>query len=298
MIRRAFTLIELLVVIAIIAILAAILFPVFAQAKAAAKKTSDLSNQKQLATAFQIYLTDNDDLYPLGYVIEGDQVRTNQTQFPIDTPATWRTGMSAAYYAGREVAWSNSLYPYAKNYSIYESPGGTTQAIQGWAYPAGVQYANVGYVYNGLLSSYPSTAVTEPTKLRVLTMSYGAANFQGAARTAPEMSCDDPGPCQFVSASGPCDGSNGTWSEMNNPAGKSMWAFTKGVNAAFADGHARYQPVAGQATNASDYRTDFWAVYGAKGVPAWAEWQDSNWCHTMLFMPDFDFVNFGSPILY
>jgi len=49
---RAFTLIELLVVIAIIAILAAILFPVFAQAKAAAKKSSDLSNHKQLALGF------------------------------------------------------------------------------------------------------------------------------------------------------------------------------------------------------------------------------------------------------
>jgi len=58
--RRAFTLIELLVVIAIIAILAAILFPVFAQAKEAAKKTSDLSNMRQLATAMILYATDND----------------------------------------------------------------------------------------------------------------------------------------------------------------------------------------------------------------------------------------------
>jgi prepilin-type N-terminal cleavage/methylation domain-containing protein/prepilin-type processing-associated H-X9-DG protein len=59
--RRAFTLIELLVVIAIIAILAAILFPVFAQAKAAAKKTADLSNHKQMITALLIYAADNDD---------------------------------------------------------------------------------------------------------------------------------------------------------------------------------------------------------------------------------------------
>ena len=58
--RRAFTLIELLVVIAIIAILAAILFPVFAQAKAAAKKTACLSNEKQLGVATQLYLGDND----------------------------------------------------------------------------------------------------------------------------------------------------------------------------------------------------------------------------------------------
>ncbi|MES1228346.1 MAG: prepilin-type N-terminal cleavage/methylation domain-containing protein, partial [Armatimonadota bacterium] len=64
--RSAFTLIELLVVIAIIAILAAILFPVFAQAKIAAKKTSCLSNVKQMATAAQLYLGDFDDNYPLG----------------------------------------------------------------------------------------------------------------------------------------------------------------------------------------------------------------------------------------
>lgn len=60
--RQAFTLIELLVVIAIIAILAAILFPVFAQAKAAAKKTTALSNLKQLGTATFLYMNDADDV--------------------------------------------------------------------------------------------------------------------------------------------------------------------------------------------------------------------------------------------
>ncbi len=64
--HRGFTLIELLVVIAIIAILAAILFPVFAQAKLAAKKASDLSNEKQLDLAAIIYTNDYDDNLPLG----------------------------------------------------------------------------------------------------------------------------------------------------------------------------------------------------------------------------------------
>ena len=59
--KRAFTLIELLVVIAIIAVLAAILFPVFAQAKAAAKKTACLSNEKQIGlAAAMLYMNDND----------------------------------------------------------------------------------------------------------------------------------------------------------------------------------------------------------------------------------------------
>ncbi len=63
--KAAFTLIELLVVIAIIAILAAILFPVFAQAKEQAKKTRCLSNKKQVATSTLIYCSDYDDYFPM-----------------------------------------------------------------------------------------------------------------------------------------------------------------------------------------------------------------------------------------
>lgn len=62
--NKAFTLIELLVVIAIIAILAAILFPVFAQAKEAAKKTQSISNLKQVGTSVHVYLADYDDMLP------------------------------------------------------------------------------------------------------------------------------------------------------------------------------------------------------------------------------------------
>ena len=63
-VRRGFTLIELLVVIAIIAILAAILFPVFARAREAARKTSCLSNCKQMGLAMNMYLQDYDEIYP------------------------------------------------------------------------------------------------------------------------------------------------------------------------------------------------------------------------------------------
>jgi prepilin-type N-terminal cleavage/methylation domain-containing protein len=62
--QRGFTLIELLVVIAIIAILAAILFPVFAQAREKARQTSCLSNEKQLGTAISMYVQDYDETYP------------------------------------------------------------------------------------------------------------------------------------------------------------------------------------------------------------------------------------------
>jgi prepilin-type N-terminal cleavage/methylation domain-containing protein/prepilin-type processing-associated H-X9-DG protein len=73
--KRAFTLIELLVVIAIIAILAAILFPVFARAKEAAKGTDCLSNLRQMGAGLSTYLIDNDDTYPITFYMafEGQQ---------------------------------------------------------------------------------------------------------------------------------------------------------------------------------------------------------------------------------
>src|SRR5688500_9143161 len=65
--RRAFTLVELLVVIAIIAILAAILFPVFAQAREKARAAACLSNLKQLGLATAMYAQDHDELLPYGH---------------------------------------------------------------------------------------------------------------------------------------------------------------------------------------------------------------------------------------
>ena len=62
--NRGFTLIELLVVIAIIAILAAILFPVFAQARDAARRANCISDLRQIALAHQMYVQDNDDALP------------------------------------------------------------------------------------------------------------------------------------------------------------------------------------------------------------------------------------------
>src|SRR6266480_7474120 len=74
--KQGFTLIELLVVIAIIAILAAILFPVFAQAREKARQASCLSNNKQYATATLMYLQDYDETYPMNAYLNGTCVAT------------------------------------------------------------------------------------------------------------------------------------------------------------------------------------------------------------------------------
>jgi len=92
--RSGFTLIELLVVIAIIAILAAILFPVFAQAREQARKTSCLSNIKQLGLAFAMYTTDWDGKYPSVYDDTGP----------------------------RRIIWAEKIHPYIKNTGIFVCP--------------------------------------------------------------------------------------------------------------------------------------------------------------------------------
>src|SRR5271154_914024 len=94
---RAFTLIELLVVIAIIAILAAILFPVFAQAKDAAKTTVALSNVKQTSLGVIMYNGDNDDMFPLSW--------------DLDDP----TGQG--YWT-----WQTRIYPYVKSFGVMLNP--------------------------------------------------------------------------------------------------------------------------------------------------------------------------------
>jgi prepilin-type N-terminal cleavage/methylation domain-containing protein/prepilin-type processing-associated H-X9-DG protein len=100
--KRGFTLIELLVVIAIIAILAAILFPVFAQAREKARQTSCLSNSKQISTAMMMYVQDYDEVMPMA----------------ISYP-NWGT-------------WTQYVAPYTKNWDIMFCPSGGRRLQASW----------------------------------------------------------------------------------------------------------------------------------------------------------------------
>jgi len=114
-----FTLIELLVVIAIIAILAAILFPVFAQAREKARQTSCLSNEKQMALGIIQYVQDYDETFPLG----------------LDEP--WHG------------TWATFTQPYIKSFDVFRCPDESdTTVLVGWG--IGLSYASNGYIaWNG-----------------------------------------------------------------------------------------------------------------------------------------------------
>jgi prepilin-type N-terminal cleavage/methylation domain-containing protein/prepilin-type processing-associated H-X9-DG protein len=116
--KKAFTLIELLVVIAIIAILAAILFPVFAQAKEAAKKTACLSNTKQMGLALLMYGGDNDDGYPTWSDFYGLYTSTTNLATRYNTAATL-AAMGGSN--GPQFYWDAHLLPYVKDGSPQSS---------------------------------------------------------------------------------------------------------------------------------------------------------------------------------
>ena len=111
----AFTLIELLVVVAIIALLAAILFPVFSRARENARRTTCMSNMKQLGLAVMQYAQDDDAIYPASWV---------------DTYTG--PGDGGSNPDGLDEFWSDMLYPYVKNPQIYTCPDRSSETYSSY----------------------------------------------------------------------------------------------------------------------------------------------------------------------
>jgi prepilin-type N-terminal cleavage/methylation domain-containing protein len=154
--KRAFTLIELLVVIAIIAILAAILFPVFAQAKTAAKKTSALSNQKQIGLAVIMYQGDYDDTYPRNDdCVAGSSLNGDLKNLPFN-PAGVGCTTAPFYNRMNHYAWQKWVLPYVKNVPLFEHPGRQKDATN-WSQSGQLMNGmTINIALTGQLNTYPT----------------------------------------------------------------------------------------------------------------------------------------------
>jgi len=236
-VNRAFTLIELLVVIAIIAILAAILFPVFAQAREKARGISCLSNIKQVNLSWQMYLQDYDETMVTMWGYNED-------------PA-----VGSLY-------WPKLLDPYTKSWSIYRCPsapdpngyfsGGPTS----W-YGNQMRASNIGYNYLDL-SQWDNCSTTEGLSLATVTSPASNIAFTETSSNDPaalsgqgwmganapaQFAAIDPAPitCTWYT------GVHGGYDWTVNPAathpdflGYSIWRHTDGTNVGWVDGHAKY----------------------------------------------------------
>jgi len=116
-VNQGFTLIELLVVIAIISILAAILFPVFARARENARRASCQSNLKQIGLAIIQYSQDFDEHLPTKY-----------NYYPTTGAYKLPNGQPSGYQA---ILWYMEIYPYIKNYQVYNCPSDSLQTYKG-----------------------------------------------------------------------------------------------------------------------------------------------------------------------
>jgi len=127
--KYAFTLIELLVVIAIISILAAILFPVFARARENARRTSCMSNVKQIGIGFMMYTQDYDEKFPPPlYCGEWSSDYSSRT---IDTNPNKPSGVykvSSGGTAQNWVSWMDAIFPYVKSTQLFRCPSNTAAA--------------------------------------------------------------------------------------------------------------------------------------------------------------------------
>ena len=296
--RAAFTLIELLVVIAIIAILAAILFPVFAQAKESAKRTTALSNTKQMGTGMMIYTADYDDNFPLSMGRRDELTpRTYMvgvvTPIPQDalTTAPWDNPIRRG---GAAVLWANSMQPYVKNWGLYEVPTQPRKLATADTFTAGNPKAYGGLTFNGLLHSYPTSSVESPSVAVMMWPGIGNVAVTARAMSNPYLNCgnansDD---CRFNPGGGPqtpFQGVSGTFGSVtyrfvdSSGAGTSRWLYsTKTAPYVRTDTSAKFAPMAQTVAptvnqnpwndpfasyNTSTFGSSFWVCASQAGMP-------------------------------
>jgi len=303
--RSAFTLIELLVVIAIIAILAAILFPVFAQAKQAAKFSVTLSNVKQCGTATIMYTVDSDDVFPLMYVLRPNgtlklgvgllyPVPANTGEIVSGNNPIWQT---AARVAMANCYIVNSIQPYAKSYGITELAGGKTFSISGYSWPGGAGFSAPvlsSLTPNGDLHRLSTTVVSNPSVVPLWWPGNGSDNFKGVNAPSPSLNCADTvvDNCMFNAGGAPS--STAAYTPVSSVGGDTLFlSYDLSMNfepysnkkgpIVRTDTSAKATPIASALypayINAAGAFTDPYATIYAPGVagPASLGWIPANW---------------------
>ncbi len=277
--RRAFTLIELLVVIAIIAILAAILFPVFAQAKKAAKKTSCLSNVKQLNLASLMYSGDSDDTVAANS--EGLVVHPITGAWVPMEPWTGLNGVFAGAdygFGGGANAplgfmdplasqnWGRSIYPYVKSMDMFGCPSTSNDLDAALAPTTKSGSGRTSYVMNGCASNTSVTGASQPANLIV---------FSGRA-TAVREAIVNPRMNTFPDGTTKANDVDDSWIGFTHDSGD---------NYGFADGHAKFKK-----RNAVTFKEyGFWEWVNVNGV-----WKDPATNPTMTSDPITGTNNWGN----
>jgi len=306
MFKRAFTLIELLVVIAIIAILAAILFPVFAQAKEAAKKTSALSNIKQTATSVIMYTTDYDDLFPMAFAsITGTPMglRTGSggVAYGAAVPAGWPNPASGYTKVQDEVQWANSTEPYRKNANILEMTGMKIEAAPTSLTSGALltSHYRSSYGLNGLLHTLSTTEVGSPSKVPMLWPVHGAVIHDGMNYAAPYLICPDTNSgCRFNSGGSPNGQTGSGWGAQlpwytNFGGDYTYWAFSKAIPIVNTDTSAKSRKVGGPPFQ---WTQSLWTEPFQMWDPEGIEWgyygcaasSTTIWYYPCYFRPDRD----------
>lgn len=247
--RNAFTLIELLVVIAIIAILAAILFPVFAQAREKARAITCISNLKQIGTASMMYLQDYDEVI---------------------VPSWWGKGpgWSGGGYPGNQ-RFQDGLQPYIKNTALFNCPSDTAKIAYQPTSPnskegdadfynsisfPGSYAINATYwdgsdkVHNPVGRPLAAVQKTAETIIFADLRSYFTPPCGGGGWHTPEIEWGNKNACQAT-----------FYPNLNPPMlGQMPGRHSLGANVAWIDGHARFFRLDALAkTNASGIRPYF-----------------------------------------
>ncbi|MBI2302218.1 MAG: DUF1559 domain-containing protein [Armatimonadetes bacterium] len=204
--RRGFTLIELLVVIAIIAILAAILFPVFAKAREKARQSSCASNLKQIALSFVQYVQDYDETFPWCCV---GIARANSPN--LDRVSWWRP----ANVANTDIRYDGCLMPYVKNRQMWECPS-SRRNVDSYATPRQLLQGSGGCTGQSLARIvYPAEHVLAGDS---------PLGTRGLCGTNRATAC------------------NGRWGRGDDTANgiAAYKLHNAGTNMAFCDGHVKY----------------------------------------------------------